>query len=319
MRLVDEVARQQAVHLPPGGTAPYLLPLDRTLGGPRGRVHHGHLPHRLGLARFAARGAGGLHRHHVPSSLPPSTCLGDVVDVSQAASSLRRRGVVLLSGQLIAINLLVVGVLALLGAIELPTWDAMVSSSSASRGRRLHELVRSSRAPGAWRQRPAAADRGARPLGLAAAYAPSRHSSSAQPSGNRTGRYVFGPSLSGSSAAKALGTAPDPAEHGRGPRRHRLRVDGALLVRLARMWSRSSAARVRARDRRARILYLRSFDDDALPLAAVVTGPATIPRAVPPPRFRPVRGVLGLGAGTSWTRRRHRATRTVSVNARCRP
>ena len=68
MRLVDEVARQQAVLLPPGGTAPYLLPLFHpTLGGPRGRVHHGHLPHRLRPGSVCCVvGAGLLHRHHVP-------------------------------------------------------------------------------------------------------------------------------------------------------------------------------------------------------------------------------------------------------------
>jgi hypothetical protein len=80
----------------------------------------------VGLSRIGARrrrraierrGAGTAPRQPVP---------GDVIAVDEPARALRRRGYVLLAVQIAAMDALVVGVLAILGTIELPVWVGVV-------------------------------------------------------------------------------------------------------------------------------------------------------------------------------------------------
>ena len=82
---------------------------------------------------------------------------------------------------------------------------------------------------------------------------------------------VFGPSIGALERAAALHLSPSRIRlimllTGIG-----LLVVGGVGVRLARTWSRATAIRLRQLDQRPPILYLRSFDDDALPLASVMS------------------------------------------------
>jgi hypothetical protein len=82
---------------------------------------------------------------------------------------------------------------------------------------------------------------------------------------------VFGPSIGGLERAAALHIAPNDLRTITLVAGVVLLVVGGVAVRLARMWSRATASRLRQLDRRPPIVYLRSFRDDALPLPTVVS------------------------------------------------
>jgi hypothetical protein len=82
---------------------------------------------------------------------------------------------------------------------------------------------------------------------------------------------AFGPGLRDLELARRLHTAPRSLAIGELAVGAGLLVLAASAVRLARMWARAGGIRLRARDGRPPILYLRSFEDDALRVATILS------------------------------------------------
>src|SRR5207244_2759102 len=82
---------------------------------------------------------------------------------------------------------------------------------------------------------------------------------------------AFGPGLSTLEWAESVGLSPNQLSVAVAAVGVVLVGVGGVLFRLARMWARAGAQRLRQRDHRPAILYLRSFEDDELPIASVLS------------------------------------------------
>jgi hypothetical protein len=204
----------------------------------------------------------------------PTTTPGDVIDVAGRATHLRRRGYALLVVQVVAVNALVVGVLVVLGAIDLPKSAGMTIATvgllggvaiTAVAARRELAAFGGAGGPrrGRWRS----------PVGLMSGLvALALLVTGFTLAASGLADFVFGPSIGGLERAASLHIAPGHLSTLTLLAGLVLLVLGGIAVRLARMWSRATAQRLRQLDARPPILYLRSFDDDALPLPTVLSG-----------------------------------------------
>jgi hypothetical protein len=173
----------------------------------------------------------------------------------------------------VALNAIVVGVLGLTSVLRLPAaltigllvvgtvggiaFTAWWARSEVRRSRRTDDVAR------AMRPSTAGVVGGALALallviGLALA-------------GTGLAGLTFGPSLSGLERSQLFGVEPALLDVITLVAGVVLLVIGGFVVRLARMWARASADRLRARDPRRPVLYLRSFEDDDLQLPTVVS------------------------------------------------
>jgi len=198
---------------------------------------------------------------------------GDAHDVDAQARQLRRRGYWVLTVQLVAVDAVVIGVLIVLGVIDLPRTAGLALAVAGLAAALVFTSVTARRelaafggagvpAQGRWRS-PLGAGAGIVAVGLLVAGLTLAASGLAD--------LVFGPSIGGLERAAALHIAPSDLRTLTLITGLALLVIGGIGVRLARMWSRATATRLRRLDRRPPILYLRSFRDDALPLPSVLS------------------------------------------------
>jgi hypothetical protein len=271
--LAADLTRLTASGLPSGGTGPYQFP------GTPSKL--------LGLALAAAvvtAAAGGstavgrlrarrVSKRWSGSPLPPPEPVmqgarsGTATPLDLDARRLRRRGAIVLAGQLAAVNICIV---SLSGDFA---WSgAGVAALALTLGLLLTH----------WWQR--------RELGLLGAAAPSRQFVMPRPLGAVVGvlalavlalgvgfatkglRYVVLPiSLAQLKWSDLLGIAPRTVGFVFGIGGFLTTLIGAWLFRVARALSRSGTKRVLEVDHRQAALYLRSFDDDSVPLPAIAS------------------------------------------------
>jgi hypothetical protein len=196
-----------------------------------------------------------------------------ITDVSERGAALRRRGIVLAGVDVVAVNLIVIGTLGITGVLELPAAVPIALVVIGAFGGILFTLWW---ARADHRERPGSAF--ARELqpsipGMAAGLmAISLLVLGVAFVAYGLANLAFGPSLSVLKRSQQLHLDPTLIAIGALVGGAVFLVAGGFAVRLARMWARAGAARLRARDRRPPILYLRSFEDDALRLPVVVSG-----------------------------------------------
>jgi hypothetical protein len=273
-RVTADFARRQAQRLPAGATEPYFFPSNARaivsviglttgvgliavgLGRVRARRHRRLLGRVDGAGRGSVRDAPG------------------VLDVSADGRTLRRRGLVLVAAQIVVLNLMVVGVLGLLGVLEaVPVWLSVVLVAAGLLGglgftrwwRRgeLGAIGPPGGTAGTWS--PALAGFSAGTVSLALLIG-----GLALLTWGLAG-MAFGPALSMLKWADDLSIDPEQLSVAVAVTGAVLVVVGGAAFRLARMWSRVSAERLRQRDRRPAILCLRSFEDDQLSVATVLS------------------------------------------------
>jgi hypothetical protein len=271
-RSVDELAQIQASLLPSGGTAPYFFPSTTRSIVFTLLFATATCLIAVGFPHLAASRRRRKVRT-IRQDFDDVAFFGDAVDVERAAAVLRRQGLFLLGGQVVAVDLVVVGVLSALGVLELPRWlgpallaaglaGGVLLTSWRARAELKANGVGGAPVKGLWRS----------PLSVAGALvAVSLLVVAMAFAAVGLAGLAFGPSLSVLERSKTLGLGPDTISLLTALSGLVLLVLGALSVRLARIWARTSATRQRRRDRRPPILYLRSFYDDALPLPAVLT------------------------------------------------
>jgi F0F1-type ATP synthase assembly protein I len=274
-------ARRQAARLPAGDSGPYFFPSTAraiatvvalttglclvVVGLSRVRAHRFRL-------RTVASGEAADGRAESESSAIRPDAHAD--DVSMDARHLRRMGVSLIAVQIVAVNLLVLGICALLDVFRgLSPWVAIGLLVVGLGGglwftnwQRRRELEAIGPETGGWRPSvpaPAGALIGAVAVALLIsgmallAYA--------------AADLAFGSSLRTLERAASLHIDP-------GQLSGALLVVGLLLIaiggvafRFARMRARAHAEELRQQDRRPAILYLRSFEDDQLSVATVLS------------------------------------------------
>jgi hypothetical protein len=272
LETLTRLAGIQAGLLPEGDTEPYVFPaavesISLTVGLTTALCGTS-----FGAGSFAAvRARRRFGRRGVPLDI--ATGGSDVVDVTERARALRRRGLALLVADLAAVNVAVVGALAVSGAVRMPTGVGWLLLAAALIGgisftvRWARSEVRSIRdgtARGAELQPSAAA------LGGGLAAAALLVGGMALLTAGLAG-VAFGPSLGDLERSKRFGVEPTLMSATTLVVGIALLVAGGSVVRLARLWARAGARRLRARDPRPPILYLRSFEDDALRVPAVVS------------------------------------------------
>jgi hypothetical protein len=271
------LAQKQAESLPAGSTSTYRFPSAGTATGVAVAVTSALCLAVATVGRVAARRRRSPRRTSDRAPVPPSVERGTssvtIVDVEAEAHTLRRQGLLLLVTQILAVDVVIVGVLVVTDVIRLEAWlgwllvalGLCLGVGVTSRRARSEQRVAVGQAPprlGAWPS-PFAA--------IAGIVAATALLSGLALAAMALADLFFGPSLSNLERAKFLGLSPTAVSVLTGIVGILLLIAGATLSRLARMWARTSATRVRQRDRRRPILYLRSFDDDRLPLPALLT------------------------------------------------
>ena len=276
--MLDEVrglARLQADLLPEGDTAPYLFPPTARSIAVTVLITSAICGVAVGAGRLAAARGRRRGRGARPSSArtqlapPPSP---RVTDVTRDAATLRRRGALLLLVDLVAVDLIVVGTLGLTGVLRLPAPLTLGLLAVGAVGgiaftawwarSEVQATPDEAFAPGV---RPSVAAT----LGGVAALAALVVGLALIAAG--VASLAFGPSLSDLERSQRYDVNPTTVSSVALLGGVILLVVGGFAVRLARMWARTSARRLRDRDRRPPVLYLRSFEDDALRLPAVVS------------------------------------------------
>ena len=274
-RALAELARLQAARLPPSPSAPYFFPsATKSVAVTAGVVT---------LLCGAALGVGPLvstrRRRRSRSSTEPTSDVADpigsadVIDVGPAGARLRRRGFTLVSADVVAVNLIVVGSLGATGVLRLPPFVTICLLVAGVVGgvlftawfaRSEHPAARHGVAIGR-ELRPS-------PVGvIGAIVAVSLLVAGLAILASGLANLAFGASLSALRWSHRLGVSPTTLSLGEILGGAILLVAGGFAVRLSRMWNRAGAARLRARDTRPPVLYLRSFEDDALRLPVVVS------------------------------------------------
>jgi hypothetical protein len=263
---VTGLARAQAALLPAGGTSAYRAPSGgEAIASATAFTTVGCLV-LLGSSVVASR------RVRRRTAAPAGTRLPGSVDVSQRATTIRRRGLVLALVQVAAVNLVVIGVLGALEGID--ALDVAVAVGGALVGiLGTQALGRRDRAPAAHggasrRGRDAPAGLAGVTIGIVA-LALLVSGTAVTAMGLRD--LAFRPSLTALERSATLRVSPTALAGGTSAIGVGLLAVGGFAFRAARRRARASAARLRASDGRRPILYLRSFDDDDLPLASVVS------------------------------------------------
>jgi hypothetical protein len=268
---LEGLAIRQADLLPEGETVPYFFPsVSRSIA-----VTVGFTTLICGGAFGAGRisAARGRHRRRSP---PNDRVIGVgswVVEVTERGSALRRRGLVLAIADLVAVNVIVVGTLGITEVLQMPAALALALIAAGS----LAGIAFTAR----WAR--SELGRGDPPEAFAAELRPSVGSvvggvvgmallvvGLATLAAGLAG-LAFGPSLSGLERSKRLGVDPALLSLGGVVVGVLFLVLGGFVVRLARVWARATARRLRARDPRPPILYLRSFEDDDLRIPTIVS------------------------------------------------
>jgi hypothetical protein len=271
-QLVD-LAERQAARLPEGATAPYFFPSATRSIAMTIVLTTAICGGALGLGRLSA--ARRRRRTRGPElRIERSTAIsGEVVDVSRTASALRRRGAVLAVVDLVAANAVVVGALGVTGALRLPTPLTVALLTIGVVGGMLFTAwwarseLRRGRSGGAFavELQPSMISL----VGGLAALALLLTGTAFVATG--VAGLAFGPSLSGLERSQRLHVEPTLLNVAATAIGSVLLAVGGYAVRLTRMWARANAERLRARDQRPPILYLRSFEDDALMLPTILS------------------------------------------------
>jgi hypothetical protein len=272
-RGLAEIARLQANRLPSGDTAPYFFPSTATSIGVTAGLTTAISGGALALGRLAAALRRRRTRIKGPADGGPGEGLPGVEDVTRAARNLRRRGTALVVVDVVAMNAIVVGALGVTDVVQVPAALAVGLLGAGTLGGVLFtawwarsEVRRSRNAEGFARDlHPSAGGL----VGGAVALALLVLGLGLAATG--LAGLTFGPSLSGLERSQSLGVEPTVLNVGTLVLGVLLLVIGGFTVRLARMWARVSAERLRARDPRPPVLYLRSFEDDDLILPAVLS------------------------------------------------
>jgi hypothetical protein len=268
-----ELATLQADLLPEGETAPYFFPSAATSIAVTVGLATAICGAALGVGRLAA--ARGRRRTRPRNSRNNTASVEpyQVVDVARSARALRRRGLVLAVVDLAAVNVLVVGTLGVTGVLQLPIVLALMLLAAGALAGILFTAwwarseLRRTRGGDAFARELRPSVPGV--IGGVVALALLVLGLALVASG--LAGLAFGPSLSGLERSRRFGVDPALLNLAALVAGVVLLILGGFAVRLARIWARGSAQRVRARDRRPPILYLRSFEDDALKLPAVVS------------------------------------------------
>ncbi len=264
------LARLQAEQLPEGGTAPYFFPSTASAIGVTVGLTTLVWAGALGLGVAAAARRRRRTRVARASAAAPASD-PRVVDVTRKGTELRRRGLVLVVVDLVAVNAIVVGALGLTGVLQVPAALTAALLAFGTIGGVAFTVwwARSER-----RRDPAARSRELRPsiagvAGGVLALALLVIGLGLLSSG--LAGFAFGPSLRGLERSKRLGIDPRTLDLAILLAGAALLVLGGFVFRLARIWSKTSAERLRARDARPPILYLRSFEDDELRLPTFIS------------------------------------------------
>jgi hypothetical protein len=268
-----DLARRQADRLPDGASAPYTFPSTTRAVALTLAFSTVVCGGALGLGRLAA--ARQRRRTRPPAAVRPRGVPSPhTVDVSDIGRSLRRRGLVLALTDVAAVDAVIVGVLALVGTIRIGTIPALalvVAGLAGGAGFTTWWSRRELSRPGARvtaggpSSQPSAAGVAAGIVALALLVI------GAAALATGIGGLTFGPSLRDLEWSEHLRLEPRRLAMAEAVLGAVALVAAAGAVRLARMWARSSGARLRARDQRPPILYLRAFKDDALRLPTIVT------------------------------------------------
>jgi hypothetical protein len=274
MRTLDHVAldfaTRQAAFLPPGPSTPYFFPSTTRAVFIALALTTAVCLFAIGLGRLRAR----RHRHRlaVPEAVSGAGPDARIADVSAVAAHLRRSGLWLLAAQILAIDVLVLGVLGLFRVFaSFPDWASVLLIAGGLLGgivitrrqqRREHKALGSATA--GWRPtRPA-------PRGVAVgAVALVALIGGFALLAFGAADLAFGPSLRTLELSLSADTAPNNVSVVLALLGVVLIVAGGMAFRLARMWARAGAQQLRTRDQRPAILYLRSFEDDRLSLPTV--------------------------------------------------
>jgi hypothetical protein len=271
-RGLAEVARFQAALLPKGDTAPYFFPPTATSIGFTAGLTTAICGGALGVGRLAAARRRKRTRTKGRVDGDPADAPPGVEDVTRAAAALRRRGTALLVADVVAVNAIVVGALGLTSVLQLPaalTLGLLVVGSlggvTFTAWWARSEVRRSPRAGFVRELRPSIPG----VVGGAVALALLVFGLGFAATG--LAGLTFGPSLSGLKRSQVFGVEPVLLGVATLVVGVVLLAIGGFAVRLARMWARVSADRLRARDPRKPVLYLRSFEDDDLRLPAVLS------------------------------------------------
>ncbi|MGZ8566595.1 MAG: hypothetical protein ACXWXS_06050 [Actinomycetota bacterium] len=267
------LARLQADLLPEGETAPYFFPsAARSIvvtvmfttvicGGA------------LAVGQLAAARGRRRSRRRGPVDGTPTVRSDQVSDVTRSAVTLRRRGLVLALVDLVALNAIVVGILGITGVLRSTFVLSVTLLAAGVLGGILFTAwwarseLRRTRDDDAF----AAELRPSAPGVLGGMVALALLVLGLALVAEGLAGLAFGPSLSGLERSQRAGVDPALLDLAILVAGVCLLILGGFAVRLARTWARTSAERLRARDRRPPILYLRSFEDDALRLPAVVS------------------------------------------------
>jgi hypothetical protein len=237
----------------------------------------------FGVGRIAAaRGRRRIRLREARSAVPTSESQ-QVIDVTQSGVALRRRGVTLAVVDLVAMNAIVAGTLGATGVLRLPVALTVTLLASGTLGGILFTAwwarseLRQSRDSDAFagELRPTMSGVIGGMVALVLLVIGLALVASA------LAGVAFGPSLSGLERSQRFGIDPALLSAGTLVAGVVLLVLGGFVLRLARTWARTSAEGLRLRDPRPPILYLRSFEDDALRLPAFISArrlPGTVRR-----------------------------------------
>lgn len=235
---------------PGGATSSYVFPTAATAAS-QTLLLVGALGAGVGLARSVS----GQRARTIGRRAPGEK---GMVDLTQAAAAVRRRGRILFVIQLVAIAALIVGLTVLTGPLAVATvFLALAVALAAARFVRRADLPKGLERPAT---RPGVAGM---LLGLAA-LAILAAGVALLVRGAR--ESLFRPSLAHLELADSVGIDPVLLGWAIAAVGLALLVLGASVYRLARRTGRATAERLRREDPRPEILYLRSFEDDQLPI-----------------------------------------------------
>lgn len=267
-----ELARLQADLLPSGDTAAYFFPSTTSSIAFTAGLTTAICASAFGLGGLAAARRRRRTRARESAEASHLDASPGVEDVTRAGLALRRRGTALVVADVAAVNAIVVGTLGVTGVLQLPAALSVglvvvgaLGGVAFTAWWARSEVRRSRRAGFARELRPSVAGvvGGAVALGLLVLGLGLVATGLAG--------LAFGPSLSGLERSQRFGVEPVLLNVVTLVAGVVLLVIGGFVVRLARMWARVGAERLRGRDPRRPVLYLRSFEDDDLRLPAVIS------------------------------------------------
>jgi len=262
-------ARRQLARLPAGDSGPYFFPSTSRAVATVVALTTGVCLVVVGLSRVRAR---RFRLRTVATS--PVHPAPDVDDVSTDARHLRRMGVTLIAAQIVAVNLLVLGICALLDVFRgLSPWVAIGLVALGLGGglwfthwQRRRELEAIGPETDGWRPS-VPAPTGALVGAVAVALLVGGMALLAYGAAD----LAFGSSLRTLERAASLDIDPGQLSGALLALGLLLIAIGGFAFRFARMRARAHADALRQQDRRPAILYLRSFEDDQLSVATVLS------------------------------------------------